>query len=305
VSLSGRTVLITGGNAGIGKETAIALARLGARVVFTSRDPERGRAALAEIREASGNDGVEVLPLDLGDLASVRAAAAAFRARHDRLHVLVNNAGVAIFGRRRETADGFERMLGVNHLGHFLLTDLLLDLLRASAPARIVNVASDAYLLAPSGLDWDDLQHERSYSGFEVYGHSKLCNLYFTFELARRLAGTGVTVNAVHPGYVATELGRPRPEDRKAVSAGSGKGSDGGAPDLSFLPPPVSPADGARTQVHVASAPELEAVTGRYFVDCAAVEPNDVARDGDAARRLWQISERLVAGGGRGESSDG
>jgi retinol dehydrogenase-13 len=306
MELSGRTALITGGNAGIGKETAIALAQKGARVVFTSRDAARGAAALAEIRAASGSDQVEVLALDLGSLASVREAAAAFRARHDRLDLLVNNAGIAIFGRRRETADGFERMFGVNHLGHFLLTNLLRDLLAKSAPARVVNVASDGYLMAPNGLDWDDLQHERAYSGFEVYGHSKLCNIYFSAELARRLGGTGVTSNAVHPGYVATELGRPRPEDRKPPANASARssGDGGGAPDLSFLPPPISPAEGARTQVYVASSPELEGVTGRYFVECAPVEPTAVARDATAACRLWEVSERLLRDAGARRTTD-
>ncbi len=295
--LHGKTALITGGNTGIGKQTAIALARAGAHVVFTSRDAERGRIALAEICAAAGSAAVEVLPLDLASLASVRAAAAAYRERQPRLDVLVNNAGVAIFGRRRETADGFERMFGVNHLGHFLLTSLLLDMLLASAPSRVVDVSSDAYLFASAGLDWDDLQHERSYTGLEVYGHSKLCNLYFTFELARRLEGRDVTANAVHPGLVATELGYPRPEDRRAAAPKSGSSGASGL-DLSALPPPISPEEGARTSVYVASAPDLAAVTGRYFVECAAVEPTPIAADAEAARRLWRISEELLARAG-------
>ena len=243
LDMRGKRVLITGGNTGIGKASASRLARRGADVVFTSRDAERGAAALAEVRAESGRDDVELMSLDLGSLASVRGFAAEYHSRHQRLDVLINNAGVIVLGERKVSADGFELMFGVNHLGHFLLTDLLLDLLRASAPSRIVVLSSDGYKMAPNGLDFDDLQSERDFDGLTKYGHSKLANVYFTTELARRLAGTGVSVNAVHPGYVATELGRPRPGDpAPRKPAGSDDTAADSGPDLSHLPPPMSPA---------------------------------------------------------------
>ena len=204
-----KRVLITGCNTGIGKATAVDLARRGARVVITARGAERGANALAEIRAASGGD-VELLELDLASLASVRAAAASYLARYPALHVLILNAGVANNVGRAETADGFELMFGVNHLGHFELTRLLLERVRESVPARIIVLSSAGYRYAANGLDFDDLQSiKRKYRGLHIYGHSKLANILFTRELARRLAGSGVTANAVHPGYVATELGHP------------------------------------------------------------------------------------------------
>jgi NAD(P)-dependent dehydrogenase (short-subunit alcohol dehydrogenase family) len=297
--IRGSTALVTGGNTGIGRETAVGLARLGARVVFTSRDAERGRAALLDVRRRSGRDDVELMALDLASLASVRAFAAAFRERFDRLHVLVNNAGVAGLRGRQETEDGFERMFGVNHLGHFLLTRLLLDRILASAPARIVNLSSEGYRYAAEGLPWDDLQSTRDYQGSLCYGRSKLANLYFTRELARRLSGTGVAVHAVHPGYVATELGRMRPEDvEHARRSGPGKPTERSAPDLSHLPPPKSPEEGAKTSIFVASSPEVEGATGEYWVDCQIAPLRSFARDDAAARRLWEASEKLVASAG-------
>jgi retinol dehydrogenase-13 len=297
-NIDGSTVLITGGNTGIGKETARALASQGARVIITSRNTERGRNALAEIREDSGRDDVEVMSLDLASFQSIRAFAKEFTARFDRLDVLVNNAGVVKTQTRGETADGFELMFGVNHLGHFLLTNLLLDTIKASAPARIVNLASHGYMLAAEGLDFDDLQNEGDFKGFALYGHSKLANIYFTRELARRLEGTGVTVNALHPGFVKTELGHVRPEDLEAQKAAkkskSAKSTPSG-PDLSKLPPPLPVEEGALTSIYCASSPELEGVTGGYFDQCKAIDTNEIAADAAAARRLWEISEELVA----------
>ena len=218
--IDGATVLITGGNTGIGKETAIELARRGARVLFTSRDPDRGAAALAEIREASGRDDVACLALDLADLGSVRSCAAEFLEREPRLDVLVANAGINLVrGLRQKSKQGYELHLAVNHLGHMLLTDLLLDRLKASAPARIVSLSSHAYMMCPDGLRFDDLQMEHGYKAFQCYGHSKLANIVWTVELAKRLAGTAVTVNAVHPGYVQTELGRWRAEDKASFAS--------------------------------------------------------------------------------------
>ena len=294
--IRGKRVLITGGNTGIGKACASELARRGADVVFTSRDAERGAAALADVRAVSGRDDVELMSLDLASLASVRSFAAEYRARHQRLDVLILNAGVVVLGERQRTVDGFERMFGVNHLGHFLLTDLLLDRVRASAPSRIVVLSSEGYKMAPEGLNFDDLQSEHDFDGFVKYGHSKLANVYFTTELARRLAGTGVTVNAVHPGYVETELGRPRPEDRKPRKrAGGGKASKPKGPDLSHLPPPMSPLDGAATSLFVACDPSLDGVAGEYFSECKAVPLPPVGADAEAARRLWEVSEKLIS----------
>jgi NAD(P)-dependent dehydrogenase (short-subunit alcohol dehydrogenase family) len=280
--LAGAIVLITGGNGGIGKETAVELASKGAHVTFTARDPARGEAARDEIRARSGRD-VEVMALDLARLASVREFAGEFAARHDRLDVLVNNAGLMLSS-RRETTDGYEMTFQVNHLGHFLLTGMLREQLVAGAPARVVNVASDAHKSARHGLDFDDLQSTRRYRGFSVYGRTKLANILFTRELARRWEGTGVTANAVHPGFVASSFGRD--------------GDTGRFGTLVFpllKPFALTPAQGARTQVYVASAPELEGVTGGYWVKSAPASPSTAAQDDAAAARLWEVSEQLVA----------
>ena len=281
--MGGRTVVVTGGNSGIGWATAIALAGAGARVLITARDSGRGAAAVEDIRRRSGSDAVELVVFDLGSLASVRAGAAEILARCDRLDVLVNNAGI-VLTERRESADGLEATFAVNHLGPFLLTDLLRDRLVASAPARVVNVASTAHKGARRGLDFDDLQTERRYSGMAVYSKSKLANILFTTELARRLAGTGVTANCVHPGTVATGYGR------------DGDATGFLAFGLKVIKPFVlTPEQGARTSVYVASSPDVADVTGRYFVKCRARTPSKAARDEAAAARLWEVSEKLVA----------
>jgi NAD(P)-dependent dehydrogenase (short-subunit alcohol dehydrogenase family) len=287
--IAGATVLVTGGNTGLGKQTAIELARMGAHVTFTARDRERGAAARAEIAERSGRDDIEVLHLDLGDLDDVRRAATAFAARHDRLDVLVLNAGVCRFGRRRETAQGFEEMFGVNHLGHALLTFELQDLVVRSAPSRVVVLSSDGHRMAREGLRWDDLQHVDGYEGFAVYGHSKLANVYFMVELAERLGPHGVTVTAVHPGFVETELGQTRPEDRAP-----GKAPGGPKVDTSAFGTPLSVAEGAQTQIWAASAPEAGELNGRYLSLCAPVELSGPAADRDAAARLWKVTEELL-----------
>ena len=209
-------MLITGGNTGIGKETAVALARGGAQVVFTTRDATKGETARAEIRDRSGSDAVDVMELDLAQLASVREFANRWGAQHDHLDVLVNNAGVLI-GSRRETIDGYEMTFQVNHLGPFLLTNLMRDQLIAGDDARVVNVASAVHTSARSGLDFDDLQATRRYRSFAVYSRSKLANILFTRELARRWDDTGVTANSVHPGFVASRFGRDGDTDRKSV----------------------------------------------------------------------------------------
>ncbi|MEE8347067.1 MAG: SDR family oxidoreductase [Dehalococcoidia bacterium] len=281
-TMQGKTVLITGGNSGIGKETAVALARLGGTVVFTSRDPQRGEQAAADIRRRSAAD-VALMPLDLASFASIRSFAAAFLDRYDRIDVLVNNAGL-VLSERTETEEGFETTFGVNHLGHFLLTDLLLDRIKASAPARIINVASRAHRYARNGLDFDDLQSTNSYGGLQAYGRAKLANIYFTRELARRLEGTGVTVNALHPGGVAT--GFARDGDVKVPFSW-----------LILLARPFlrSPEKGAETSIYLASVPEVDGVTGKYFADSKETEPTLIAQDDDAARRLWAASETLIS----------
>jgi NAD(P)-dependent dehydrogenase (short-subunit alcohol dehydrogenase family) len=277
------TVVITGGNAGIGKETAVALAQQGANVVITARDARRGREAVEDVRERSGSDRVEVMALDLADLASVRDFARDFTAQHDRLDVLVNNAGL-IQTSRTETVDGFETTFGVNHLGPFLLTQLLLDQIRASAPSRIVVVSSDAHKQARKGLDFDDLMSERSYSAFGVYGKTKLANIYFTRELARRLDGADTTANALHPGFVASRFGRD--------------GDTGKLGEIAMVlgrPFAISPEKGARTSVYLASSPDVAGTSGAYFYKCRDKQPSAAARDDEAARRLWAVSEELVS----------
>jgi NAD(P)-dependent dehydrogenase (short-subunit alcohol dehydrogenase family) len=282
--MKGKTVVITGGNTGIGKEAAVGLAEQGARVIITSRDPARGEAAVAEIRERTGADGeVEVMTLDLASLASIREFAAALGRRQDHLDVLLNNAG-AVLLQRQVTADGFERTFGVNHLGHFVLTDLLLDQLRASAPARVVNVSSRAHKSAKTGLDFEDLQAERKYQPFLVYGRSKLANIYFTRELARRLEGTGITTNSLHPGFVRSDFGR---------DGDLGKGLGVGITIAQRLFA-IGPKRGARTSIYLASSPDVDDVSGKYFVRCKPAAISKAAADDAAARRLWSASEELV-----------
>ncbi|HEY4947269.1 MAG TPA: SDR family NAD(P)-dependent oxidoreductase, partial [Acidimicrobiales bacterium] len=241
--MDGQTVVITGGNSGVGRATAAALAGAGARTVITARSESRGREALADIRRSSGSDQVDLVVFDLADLASVRKGAAVLLDRYDQIHVLVNNAGL-VLTERTATADGFEATFGINHLGPFLLTRLLLDRLIASAPARVVNVASTAHRSARHGMDFDDLQSRRGYKGMQVYGRSKLANILFTDELARRLVGTGVTANCLHPGTVAT--GYARDGDATGFLAFGVK---------VIRPFILTPEQGARTSVYLASSP--------------------------------------------------
>jgi NAD(P)-dependent dehydrogenase (short-subunit alcohol dehydrogenase family) len=282
--MAGKVVVITGGNTGIGKEAAAALAGRGAQVVITSRNEERGRAARREIAERSGNDSVDVMPLDLASFRSIRSFAADALDRFDHLDVLVNNAGLILY-RRAETREGFEETFGVNHLGHFLLTELLLERLRASAPSRVVVVSSHAHKGARRGLDFDDLQTEHNYKWMGVYNKSKLANIYFARELARRLDGTGVTVNALHPGFVRSEFGR----------GGDLGGIYGWGIKYLASPFAISPEKGARTTVYLASSPDVADVSGGYFYKCKPSAPSAVAQDDAAASRLWDASEKLVA----------
>ena len=280
--MNGKTVVITGGNSGIGLETAVGLAGMGATVVITARDAERGKQAVDDVRGRSGSDAVDLAVFDLASLASVRAGAAELLDRCPRLDVLVNNAGLVLTD-RSETVDGFETTFAVNHLGPFLLTNLLLDRIKASAPARIVNVASTAHKGARKGLDFDDLQATGRYSGMRAYSASKLANILFTVELAKRLKGTGVITNSLHPGTVRTGYGRDG--DARGVL---GVGIKIAAPFF------LSPAKGAATSIYLASSPEVADTNGEYFVKCKARKPASAARDEAAATQLWDESEKLV-----------
>jgi len=281
-SMDGKTVIITGGNSGIGKAAAVALARAGARVVITARSEQRGTAALAEIASASGSSTVELSLFDLADLSSVRAGAADLLERCPQIDVLLNNAGL-ILSERTLSADGYEATLAINHLGPFLLTELLRQRLVDSAPSRIVNVASTAHSYARHGMVFDDLMAERSYRQMEVYARSKLANILFTAELAKRLAGTGVTANSLHPGAVAT--GYARDGDTSGFLAWGVK---------VIAPVSLTPEKGARTSVYLCSSPEVEGVTGKYFTKCREKRPSAKARDEAAAARLWEVSEQLI-----------
>ena len=354
--LDGKTVLLTGATKGIGLVAAREIARTGAALVLVARDAARGQATVEDVRVETGNDRVELITADLSVQAEVRRAAAEFRARHQRLDVLVNNAG-AIFAARETTADGLEATFALNHLSYFLLTSLLLDLLKASAPARVVNVASAASMLgridfddlelkrrhdrlhvlvnnagaifmkrevsadgiektfavdhlayflltnllldvlkasaparvvnvasaasAAGHLEFDDLQLEHRYSGWRAYSNAKLANILFSNELARRLSGNGVTSNALHPGVVATGFGR----------------NDNGL--FTWLvklgrPFMVGEEKGARTSIHLASSPQVEGVTGKYFVNRKPRRPPREALDEGVARRLWEVSAKMT-----------
>lgn len=276
--LPGKVALVTGATQGIGRVTARELARAGATVVLVARDAARGAQVVSEIKTQTGNQDVSLLVGDLSSMADVRRIAAEFLGKHDRLHILVNNAG-AMFSRREVTADGFERTFGLNHLSYFLLTNLLLDTLKKSAPARIVNVSSDAHKGAR--IDFDDLNAEKSFGSWKSYGQSKLANILFTYELARRLKGTGVTANCLHPGVVATGFGR----------------NNGGLAGLFFRLGAVllkTPEQGARTTLHLATSPAVEGITGKYWKDAREARSTRESYDEGVARRLWDLSAQLV-----------
>jgi NAD(P)-dependent dehydrogenase (short-subunit alcohol dehydrogenase family) len=274
--LSGRTFLVTGANTGIGRATAADLAKRGGKVFVACRSAGKGRATAAEITAATGNDAVVFLPLDLADLASVRGCAAEFLARGEPLHVLINNAGVA--GARGLTKDGFELGFGINHVGHFALTTALLDCLAASAPARVVTVASDAHYQA-EGIDFDAVRRPTaSRTGLREYAVSKLANVLFAQELARRTEGRGVTAYALHPGVVASDIWRRVPWPVRPLMK------------LRML----STQQGAQTSLHCATVPELAAVSGRFYENCRERQPSAVATP-ELAGALWAHSEAWTA----------
>jgi NAD(P)-dependent dehydrogenase (short-subunit alcohol dehydrogenase family) len=274
--MNGKICIVTGSNTGIGKETARGLAKQGATVILACRDVAKAEAARADIAQSAGRTDVAVLPLDLGSQASILAFVERFRATYPRLDVLVDNAGVWPTT-RSTTADGVETTFGTNHLGTFRLTQELLPLLRASAPARIVVLSSSLH--HQGRMDFDDLQFERrSFSGPTAYNQSKLANMLYVLALARRLEGTGVTVNGVHPGVVATELARGYPAFLVKIFH-------------LFL---LTPEQGAACSLHVATSPTLEGVSGKYFEKSRAKEPAAAARDEAAQERLWTLSEKMT-----------
>ena len=277
--LAGKTVLVTGATSGIGFEASVSFARMGAGLVMVGRDASKTAAKAEQVRRRSGKVNVESLLCDFSTQAQVRRLAEEFRAGHDRLDVLVNNAGT-VFTRRLLTEDGVESTFAVNYLGSFLLTNLLLDVLERSAPSRVVMVASDGHY--GGTMDFDDLGFERGYHIMRAYSRSKLAMILFTRELARRLEGTGVTVNAVHPGTVATSIWDRAPAFTRPVFA------------IAKRFAMISPAAGAETIVYLAASPEVEGVTGQYFDKNRPKAPSRLAQDDAVARRLWDESARLV-----------
>ncbi len=273
-ALRGKVAMVTGANAGMGKEIALALAGMGATVVMVSRDRARGEAARAEVESKTGKARqVELLLADLSSQQSIRHLVSEFGAAHNRLHVLVNNAGITL-AKRVETADGIEAVFATNHLAAFLLTNLLLPILKGSAPSRIVTVSSAAHSMGK--IDFDDLQGVNGYSEIRAYNASKLANVLFTYELARRLAGTGVTANVVEPGFVKTNLRVPFPFSLFSFMRGSA-------------------ANGARPTVFLASSPEVDGVSGSFFnVKGVATKSSTASYDEEAARRLWAVSAELT-----------
>ena len=282
-SMSGRICIVTGANSGIGKETALGLAQIGARVVMVCRNAEKGKAALEEIRRESGSSQVDLLMADMSSQASIRALAEQIQQKYPRLDVLVNNAGGAALARTL-SADGIEMTLAANHLGAALLTLLLLDLLKASAQSRIVNVSS-CEAQQPSRLDMDDLQFERrKYSGVAAYRQSKLLMNAFTFELARRLAGTGVTANCLHPGAVATNIWNSAalPRIFKLLIA-------------LVKPFMLNSKRGAAVSLYLAASPEVAQVSGEYFVKCKPAKSNPLSRDPKVMAEVWLCTERMTS----------
>jgi NAD(P)-dependent dehydrogenase (short-subunit alcohol dehydrogenase family) len=277
-SINGKVILITGGTDGIGKEAARQLAIMGATIVVVGRSRSKTKRIVDEIISMSGNDRVAYLLADLSSQSEIRKLAQDFRKRFNRLDVLVNNAG-SVFLRRRLSADGIEMTFALNHLAYFLLTNLLLDLIKASAPSRIVNTSSGSHL--GGKINFHDVNLSRRYFFQRAYAQSKLANVMFTFELASRLEGSGVTVNAVHPGFVKTNMGAHYNRIVRILK-----------PLIFRTGIPVE--DGAETLVYLASSPEVEEISGEYFYRLKKRETNPLAQDKDGQKRLWRLSEQMV-----------
>ena len=278
--MQGKVCIVTGSNSGIGKATAEGLAKLGARVIMVVRNQQRGEEARSEIIKNSGNDSVDLLLCDLASMSDIKKLADVFLSRYSRLDVLINNAG-AVFDEREVTVDGFERTLAVNYLAPFLLTRELLTILKTSAPARVINLTSGLHVRGR--VDFEDLQSERHYSGMSAYANAKLMVLMFTYELAKRLNGTGITVNAVHPGFVATNLGRNTGSKRSSVMFGM------------MRPFQISPQKAAETPVYLASSPEVQEMTGRYWSKMQERRSSEASYDRETQERLWTVTEDLIS----------
>lgn len=277
--LDGKTCLITGATSGIGKETALGLARAGGRVVLVARDKNKGEMVRQFIKDQTGNPDIDLLVADLSSQADIRDMATRFEQNHQQLHLLINNAGIILFERERVmTPEGHEMIFAVNYLSQFLLTNLLLDVLKRSAPARIINMSSAAQGWWGTRLDLDNLEGEKHFSGFLAYASSKLAIICFTYELARRLEGTGVTANTLHPGLVRTNFGC----------------NDQGKGPIQFISRVfgMSPRQGARTSLHLATSPDLDGVTGQYFIKCKPRRSCPSSYNEKLARALWRISEQ-------------
>lgn len=284
-SISGKTVLITGATAGIGRITARELAAAGARILLVARAREKAEATREWIRGQTGNALVEPIIADLSSLEGVRSVARTINSSAAGVDVLVNNVG-AVFTRRVESVDGIEMTFALNHLAPFLLTNLLLDALKRRAPSRVVTVSSDAHRGAT--MDFDDLEGRRRYRGWTAYGRSKLANLLFTYELARKLDGSGITANALHPGFVASEFGKNNGGFmRTAMSIAQRLGG-------------ITVEEGARTSVYLAASGEVQGVTGKYFEKCRQQESSAASHDRDSMSRLWEISEKITGLAGDG-----
>jgi len=276
MSMEGKICIITGANSGIGKATAIGLAKMNATIVMICRSKERGEEAQKEIIELTGNKKVDLLLCDLSSQESIRKFVSEFKSKYQKLHILINNAGVML-SKRGVSVDGFEMNFAVNHLAPFLLTNLLLDALKNSAPSRIINVSSAAHRMAK--MDFDDLQSEKmKYRLMKIYGASKLALMLFSYELSRRLEGTSVTVNTLHPGLVNTNLG----QDQSSFSQGFAK--------LFFK----KPEKGAETSIYLASSQEVEGITGKYFAKKQQKQSSEESYNEDYAKRLWKLSAEMT-----------
>lgn len=278
--MENKIILITGANSGIGKATATALAEMGATVVMVSRDPVKGEIARQEVIMESRSNHIDLMQCDLASLDSIRRFAAEFISRYSHLDVLINNAGI-FTDKRMETADGFEYQIGVNHLGPFLLTNLLIDLLKKSSPSRIINVSSGAHY--GGKIDFDDLHQSKRYSGWKAYAQSKLANILFTYELAHRLSGTGVTVNCLHPGFVRSRFAFNRTSEKPN-------------PLIRLLKPfTIKPSEGAETSVYLATSPEVDGITGKYFTKRKEKASSRASYDLAVAEKLWNLSNALTS----------
>ena len=264
--MKNKIVFITGSTDGIGRQTALELARMGATILLHGRNQEKAKVVLKEIKDTTKNENVKIFTADLASQSRIRSMTEEIHKQCDRIDIMINNAGVFLTN-RRTTEDGLEMTFAVNHLAPFLLTLLLLDLIEKGAPSRVINVSSMAH---SSAIDFNNLQGEKGHSGYEAYSLSKLCNILFTYELAERLEGKGITVNCLHPGVINTKL----------LRAGWGGGS------------PVT--EGSKTSVYLASAPELDTVSGKYFVNKAQAKSSSISYDRDVGKRLWKISEKLT-----------